>query len=59
MDAKRTHTLPARLDGLRRRFEHWRGTHRAPTKTRPACETRTSSVWEMVNSVGSVPSPCR
>jgi hypothetical protein len=29
MATKMTRTLPARLERLRRRFEHWRGTHRA------------------------------
>ena len=32
MDTKRTRDLPARLEGLRRRFEHWRRTHRARSR---------------------------
>lgn len=32
MGAKRTHTPPAQLEGLRRRFERWRGTHRASSR---------------------------
>jgi hypothetical protein len=30
----------------------------APAKAKPECETRTSSVCVMANSMGSVPSPC-
>ena len=32
MGAKKTRDLPARLEGLRRRFERWRGTHRARSR---------------------------
>ena len=32
MGAKRTHTLPSRLERLRRRFERWRGTHKARSR---------------------------
>jgi hypothetical protein len=32
MDTKRTRGLPARLERLRRRFERWRGTHKARSR---------------------------
>ena len=32
MGAKKKRGLPARLERLRRRFEHWRGTHRARSR---------------------------
>jgi hypothetical protein len=32
MGTKRTRGLPARLERLRRRFEHWRGAHRARSR---------------------------
>ena len=32
MGANKTRILPARLEGLRRRFEHWRGAHKARSR---------------------------
>ena len=32
MNAKETHDLPVRLDSLRRRFEQWRKTRKAPAR---------------------------
>jgi hypothetical protein len=32
MGTKRKRALPARLEGLRRRFERWRGTHKARSR---------------------------
>jgi len=32
MGTKKTRGLPARLEGLRRRFERWRGTHKARSR---------------------------
>ena len=32
MGTKKTRDLPARLEGLRRRFERWRGTHKARSR---------------------------
>ena len=32
MGIKKTRGLPARLEGLRRRFEHWRGRHKARSR---------------------------
>lgn len=36
MGIKKTGGLPARLEGLRRRFEDWRGTHKARSRI-PSC----------------------
>ena len=32
MDTRKTRDLPARLERLRRRFERWRGTHKARSR---------------------------
>jgi len=32
MNTNKTHDIPVRLEGVRQRFEHWRGTHKARSR---------------------------